>query len=92
MVSVEQVGVDLLAQLEEPAAIGVPGAVAKRHRQGYTDLGKLSFLGIIACEGRREKLWRDADDVGQRLGPADLAPLQEFERPSLARIAGGCCC
>ena len=59
---------------------------------GDTDFGKLSFLGVVAREGRREKLWRDADDVGQRRGPADLAPLQALERPSLARIADGCCC
>ena len=89
---VKQVGVDLLAQLEQPAAIGIPGAVAERHRQGDPDFGKLSFLGIVAREGRREKLRRDADDVGQRSGPADLAALQEREWPSFARIADGCCC
>jgi hypothetical protein len=76
--------------LEEPAAIGIPGAVAKRHRQGDTDFGKLSFLGVVAREGRREELWRDADDIGQRPGPADLAPLQELNGlrwPGLLMVA-----
>lgn len=86
---VKQIRLDLLAQLKQSAAIGIPGAVAERHGQGNPDFGKVSFLGIAAGESRGEKLRRDADDIGQCFGPADLAALQQRERLSFARIADG---
>jgi len=87
---VKQVGLDLLAQLEQPATIGIPGTVAERHCQCDPDFCKFPFFGIIAGEGRREKLGLDADNVGQRSRPADLAALQEREWPSFAWIVDAC--